>query len=155
MAQLNEGVNGKLVSLLVEILEGILAASIALLVLINGVKLLINVLMGSVSSMEVSKELILRILDMALLLILSVDVLRTLITAIRARYLPIRIVVEAAMIAVLREIISIEVRHLDYKMVFTLTVAIIGLGLVWLLIFNVERRHMAAESPHSGSPGQG
>jgi len=144
MTYLNERDNVRLVSLLVEILEGLLAASIALLVLINGVKLLINVLMDSVNTMEVNKEFILKVLDTALLLILSVDVLRTLITAIRARYLPIRIVVEAAMIAVLREIISIEVRHLDYKMVFTLTVAIIGLGLVWLLIFNTERKHVAA-----------
>ncbi len=127
-------------SLLLESLEALLAVTIIILVAVNGVKLLYYVAVESLGSSGVDKQVILHSLDIALLLILSVDILRTLITAIRARFLPIRIVVEAAMIAVLRELISIEIRHLDYPMVFTLTVAIVGLGIVWIMIYNAERR---------------
>ncbi len=125
---------------ILEGLEALLAVTIIVLVAVNGAKLLYTVVYESLSQLEVSKEAILHSLDIALLLVLSVDILRTLITAIRARFLPIRIVVEAAMIAVLRELISIEIRHLDYHMVLTLTVAIVGLGIVWILIYSVERR---------------
>ncbi len=127
-------------SMLLEGLEALLAVTIVVLVAINGAKLLYYVAIQSLQGSEVDKQVILHSLDIALLLILSVDILRTLITAIRARFLPIRIVVEAAMIAVLRELISIEIRHLDYPMVFTLTVAIVGLGVVWIMIYNAERR---------------
>jgi len=138
------GGNGRFMSYLLEGLEALLAISIVILVAVNGVKLLYTIIVDSISRVEIDKEAILHSLDIALLLILSVDILRTLITAIRARFLPIRIVVEAAMIAVLRELISIEIRRLDYMMVLTLTIAIVGLGIVWILIYSVERRGRTA-----------
>lgn len=134
------GKSEELMGVMLESLEALLALTIIVLVAVNGLKLLYTATFESLREAQVDKQTILHVLDIALLLILSVDILRTLITAIRARFLPIRIVVEAAMIAVLRELISIEIRHLDYPMVFTLTIAIVGLGIVWILIYSVERR---------------
>lgn len=124
---------------MIELLEGLLAVTIILLVLISGVKL-IRLVLDILGEPELDKTAILHILDLTLLLVLSIDILRTLITAILSRFLPLRIVIEAAMIAVLREIISIEIRHLDYKMIIALTIALLGLGFLWILASVMERR---------------
>ncbi|MEB3773604.1 MAG: phosphate-starvation-inducible PsiE family protein [Desulfurococcales archaeon] len=126
-------------TLLIEVLEGLLAVTIILLVLVSSVKL-IKLVLNILGEPELDKTEILHILDLTLLLVLSIDILRTLITAILSRFLPLRIVIEAAMIAVLREIISIEIRHLDYKMIIALTLALLGLGFLWILASVMERR---------------
>ncbi|MEB3779990.1 MAG: phosphate-starvation-inducible PsiE family protein [Desulfurococcales archaeon] len=123
----------------IELLEAVLAFVLILLVAISSIKLILMVY-NTVHSEVVEKESILQILDIALLLILSIDILRTLLTAITTRRFPLRIVVEAAMIAVLREIISIEIRHLDYKMIIALTIALVGLGFIRTLLLASERR---------------
>ncbi|MCE4602575.1 MAG: phosphate-starvation-inducible PsiE family protein [Desulfurococcales archaeon] len=133
---------------LIEVLEALLATTIVVLVLISGVKLL-SMVFGMIGESGVDKTEILHILDLTLLLVLSIDILRTLITAILGKYLPLRIVVEAAMIAVLREIISIEIRHLDYKMIISLTIALLGLAVLWVIASGMENRirRMAASRP--------
>ncbi len=124
---------------LIEVLEGMLALAIILMVVISSFKLY-KLVWDMLEYGEIEKTSVLHILDLTLLLVLSIDILRTLITAILSRFLPIRIVIEAAMIAVLREIISIEIRHLDYKMIISLTIALLGLGFLWLLTTSVERK---------------
>ena len=136
----------KKVTMMVELLEGLLALTIIFLVIISGVKLL-SLVLDLALKPGVDKTNILSILDITLLLVLSIDILRTLITAILSRFLPLRIVVEAAMIAVLRELISIEIRHLDYKMIIALTIALLGLGFLWITASIVERRIARGQEP--------
>ncbi|MEB3860821.1 MAG: phosphate-starvation-inducible PsiE family protein [Desulfurococcales archaeon] len=133
---------------LIEALEALLATTIVVLVLISGVKLL-GMAFSMMGEGSIDKTEVLHILDLTLLLVLSIDILRTLITAILGRYLPLRIVVEAAMIAVLREIISIEIRHLDYKMIISLTIALLGLAVLWIIASGMENRirRIAATRP--------
>ncbi len=127
------------IALVIEGLETILASVIVILVFFAGVEYLINVIKVAITK-GVDKEFILFTLDTILLLVLAIDILRTLLTAILSRFLPIRIVIEAAMIAVLREIISIEVRQLDYKMIIALTISLIGLGLLWSMVYSREQK---------------
>ena len=135
---------------LIEVLEGMLALAIILMVVISSFKLY-KLVWDMLEYSEIEKTSVLHILDLTLLLVLSIDILRTLITAILSRFLPIRIVIEAAMIAVLREIISIEIRHLDYKMIISLTIALLGLGFLWLITTREERKRMQPAASRQSS----
>ncbi len=132
------------IALVIEGLEIILASVIAILVFFAGLEYLVKVVKVAVRG-GVDKEFILYTLDTVLLLVLSIDILRTLLVAIFSRFLPIRIVIEAAMIAVLREIISIEVRHLDYRMIIALTISLIGLGMLWSMVYSREQKLRRAD----------
>ncbi len=135
------------IALIIEGLETILASVIVILVFFAGVEYLVNVIKVAITE-GVDKEFILFTLDTILLLVLAIDILRTLLTAILSRFLPIRIVIEAAMIAVLREIISIEVRQLDYKMIVALTISLIGLGILWSMVYSREQKLRQASGSH-------
>ncbi|MCE4624933.1 MAG: phosphate-starvation-inducible PsiE family protein [Desulfurococcales archaeon] len=122
-----------------EILEVMLA-----IVLIITVALQVGHLFVDVIKIEVEgapqKEDILHILDLTLLLVLAVDILRTLAVAVRRRLLPVRIVVEAAMVAILRELIAVEIRHLDWKMILSLGVTFVLLAGAWAAIGVLQKR---------------
>ncbi|MCE4628450.1 MAG: phosphate-starvation-inducible PsiE family protein [Desulfurococcales archaeon] len=124
-----------------EILEILLAILIILTVLFGIIKLADIVVVKSIRE-QLSKSEILAILDLALLLVLAVDILRTLAVAIRRRSLPVRIVIEAAMIAILREIIAVEIRHLDYKMIIALGFTFVLLAASWAGIGVLQKREM-------------
>ena len=124
-----------------EILEILLAILIILTVLFGIVKLADIVVVESIRE-QLTKSEILTILDLALLLVLAVDILRTLAVAIRRRSLPVRIVIEAAMIAILREIIAVEIRHLDYKMIIALGITFVLLAASWAGIGVLQKREM-------------
>ena len=138
------------IALIIESLETILASVIVILVFFAGTEYLINVVEVAITK-GVDKEFILLTLDTILLLVLAIDILRTLLTAILSRFLPIRIVIEAAMIAVLREIISIEVRQLDYKMIVALTISLIGLGMLWSMVYSREQKLSQAGTSRGGA----
>ena len=124
-----------------EVLEILLAILIILTVLFGIVKLADIVVVESIRE-QLTKSEILTILDLALLLVLAVDILRTLAVAIRRRSLPVRIVIEAAMIAILREIIAVEIRHLDYKMIIALGITFVLLAASWAGIGVLQKREM-------------
>ena len=131
------------VVLFVEASEEVLELLLAFIIIVT---VLFNIIHLSKKVFDVefyenpTKEDILAILDMTLLLVLAVDILRTLAVAIRRRSLPVRIVIEAAMIAILREIIAVEIRHLDYKMVLSLGATFLMLAAAWAGIGVLQRR---------------
>lgn len=125
---------------IIEVLEVILAVFLAAVIIIASARLANLIYVDLIEANELSKESILRLLDIILLLVLSIDILRTLVTAVVRRQFPIRIVIEAAMLAVLREIISVEIRKLDYKMILSLAVVFLILAFVWLVVGVMERR---------------
>ena len=125
---------------IVEILEIILAVFLASVIIIASARLANLIYLDLIKPEHLSKESILELLDIILLLVLSIDILRTLVTAVVRRQFPIRIVIEAAMLAVLREIISVEIRKLDYKMILSLAIVFLILAFVWLVVGVMERR---------------
>ncbi len=90
------------------------------------------------------KHLYLEILDIILLSVLAVDLMRTLVIAIIKRTLPISIVIEVSILAVLREIIAIEIRNPDTERILVYGVLIVILVSSWLAIqwfrYKVEGR---------------
>ena len=129
----------RLIDATIELLELLLALSLALLVLFSSIHVLVEILRIEAEGAP-SKSVVLEVLDLVLLLVLAVDILRTLVVAIRRHALPIRIVIEAAMVAILRELIAVEVRHLDWKMVLALGTAFVLLAGSWTVIGVLQRR---------------
>ncbi len=133
------GILAKTLEITIEILEVLLALGLILMVILS-----LSHLIDFIISVEIheglEKNYILEILDLTLLLILSVDILRTLAVAVRRRALPVRIVVEAAMVALLREIIAVEIRHLDWKMMLSLGVTFALLAGTWVVIGILQKR---------------
>ncbi|MCE4620872.1 MAG: phosphate-starvation-inducible PsiE family protein [Desulfurococcales archaeon] len=131
-------------------LEGGLAAFLVVLVVISIIKLAVVDLKRFVSAEGFDKQEFLHILDVALLIILAIDVLRTLVTAIIGWILPVRIVVEVAMLAILREFVAIEIRNLSNERILVLAAAFAVLMASWLLMSWFERgwrpRFMVPES---------
>jgi uncharacterized membrane protein (DUF373 family) len=80
------------------------------------------------------KQVFLEILDVILLSILAVDLLRTLVVAVIKRTLPISIVIEVALLAVLRELIAIEIRNPSNERILVYGVIILILVASWLAI---------------------
>jgi uncharacterized membrane protein (DUF373 family) len=80
------------------------------------------------------KQVFLEILDIILLSILAVDLLRTLVVAVIKRTLPISIVIEVALLAVLRELIAIEIRNPSNARILVYGVIIVILVVSWLSI---------------------
>ncbi len=130
---------GRVARYIIEGLELLLGLALALLIFLSIVKVIMLILHIEWEP-ETSKEAILSALDLILLLILSIDILRTLFTAIARHALPIRIVIEAAILAILRELIAVEVRHLDYKMVIALSFAFFLLVLAWIALGVLQKR---------------
>jgi len=86
------------------------------------------------------KERITDILDRVLLLVLALDVARALAAAALHRALPVRIVIETAIVAVLRELISVEIRKLTPTMVVALGAVFAVLAAAWVVIGRLETR---------------
>ena len=138
---------GRAMRATIEALELILGAILALMIVLSSVKVFLLVIETEKGFGLPTKTDILEILDLILLLILSIDILRTLFTAISKRVLPIRIVIEAAVLAILREIIAVEVRHLDWKMVLSLSIAFLVLVVAWMALGVLQKRGEIELSP--------
>ncbi|MCE4605870.1 MAG: phosphate-starvation-inducible PsiE family protein [Desulfurococcales archaeon] len=80
------------------------------------------------------KQIFLEILDVILLSVLAVDLLRTMVIAVIKRTLPISIVIEVALLAVLREIIAIEVRNPTNARILVYGIVILILVFSWISI---------------------
>jgi uncharacterized membrane protein (DUF373 family) len=143
---LKESAGYKTMRLIIDSLELLLATLLTLIIVISAVKLFGEIDTTLVKNPNPSKNDILYLLDIILLLILAIDVLRTLLTAVVRRKFPIRIVVEAAMLAVLREIISVEIRHLDWLMLLSLGLVFLILSFVWLVIGRMEEKGSLREA---------
>ncbi len=148
-------------ALLIALLETILAVLLALGVFIASWKIL-NDLVGLMEASEFDKQIYLHLLDSVLLLILAIDVTRTLLTAAIRGALPLRIVVEVATLAVLREFISIEIRNPSNTRILVFTILFAVLAFFWILLTSLEKRRLnarqirdvAQESPTRQSPSQ-
>jgi uncharacterized membrane protein (DUF373 family) len=123
----------------IEILESFLGIILAIMIILAAVKLLFKVISTEIYETP-NKQEILDTLDLVLLLILSIDILRTLFTAVARHAMPIRIVIEAAILAILREIIAVEVRHLDYKMVIAPSISFTLLIAAWIALGILQKR---------------
>lgn len=134
----SQDVGYKIMRGIINALEIVLAVILASTILVASVKLIVLMYNDVVVQPSLSKTSILSVLDMTLLLLLAIDILRTLLTAVVRRKFPIRIVVEAAMLAVLREIISVEIRHLDWITMIALGVVFLILSFIWILIGRLE-----------------
>jgi len=132
--------------LAVEVLEIVLAVLLGVTIVLASAKLVLLIYKDLIATPDLSKNLVLEVLDMILLLVLAIDILRTLLTAVVRRQFPIRIVIEAAMLAVLREIISVEIRKLDWLMLLSLAIVFLILALTWIKIGVMERRGQLQEA---------
>ncbi len=130
----------------VEALELALALLLAATIILASGKLISLIYHDTALDSSVSKENVLEVLDLILLLVLAIDILRTLVTAVMRRRFPIRIVVEAAMLAILREIISVEIRHLDWLMLLSLAIVFLILAVTWIIIGVMERKGQIREA---------
>ncbi len=136
----------KAMRLIIDSLELLLALILALTIVLSSVKLFEEMYVVLVENPNPTKNDVLTVLDMILLLILAIDILRTLLTAVVRRKFPIRIVIEAAMLAVLREIISVEIRHLDWLMLLSLGVVFLILSFMWIIIGRMEEKGSVREA---------
>ena len=136
----------KAMRLIIDSLELLLALILALTIVLSSVKLFEEMYVVLVENPNPTKNDVLTVLDMILLLILAIDILRTLLTAVVRRKFPIRIVIEAAMLAVLREIISVEIRHLDWLMLLSLGVVFLILSFMWIIIGRMEEKGTVREA---------
>lgn len=131
---------------IIDTLEIVLAVILAATILIASAKLVMLMYEDLVKTPVITKTYVLEVLDMILLLLLAIDILRTLLTAVVRRRFPIRIVVEAAMLAILREIISVEIRHLDWPMLIALGIVFFILAFMWILIGKLESSGVLQEA---------
>ncbi len=122
----------RVLSIVIDALELLLGILLTVLIIISIIK--VFKIIVDLWYQEPSKDEILSVLDIVLLLILTIDILRTLFTAASKHVLPIRIVIEAAILAVLREIIAVEVRHLSATMVIALSISFAILISAWIVL---------------------
>lgn len=134
----SEGKGYRVMRGVIDSLEILLAIILTLSILIASAKLFMLLYEDLVEQPMLEKTSVLEILDITLLLLLAIDILRTLLTGVVRRRFPIRIVVEAAMLAALREIISVEIRHLDWLMLLSLGIVFLILSAVWLRLGRIE-----------------
>lgn len=134
----SEGKGYRVMRGVIDSLEILLAIILTLSILIASAKLFMLLYKDLLEQPILEKTSVLEILDITLLLLLAIDILRTLLTGVVRRRFPIRIVVEAAMLAALREIISVEIRHLDWLMLLSLGIVFLILSAVWLRLGRIE-----------------
>ena len=72
-------------------------------------------------------------LDEALLMIVSIDLMRTLITGIQEKHISVIIVIEAALIFIVREIITMELRDVSETRLLIYVVVFGALFVAWLI----------------------
>ena len=98
------------------------------------------------SNINMAREELLSLLDAILLLIIGLDVLRTIVVSIVYRELYLVAAVEAAILAVVREIIGSEIRHRSVIDLMGYTTVIVLLGALWLIAQREFRRERARET---------
>lgn len=81
-------------------------------------------------------------LDEALLMIVSIDLMRTLITGIQEKHISVIIVIEAALIFIVREIITMELRDVSETRLLIYVVVFGALFVAWL----IGRRQIGIQS---------
>jgi uncharacterized membrane protein (DUF373 family) len=81
-------------------------------------------------------------LDEALLMIVSIDLMRTLITGIQEKHISVIIVIEAALIFIVREIITMELRDVSETRLLIYVVVFGALFVAWL----IGRRQVGIQS---------
>jgi len=126
-------------AILIAILETLLAALLAAAVAVGAYKIASEIA-HLLKAQGFQKSIYLSILDSALLLILAIDVTRTLLTAVVRGAIPLRIVVEVATLAVLREFISIEIRQPTNSRIAVLTLLYAVLVTSWVYLSRMEAR---------------
>jgi len=114
-------------------IELIIAGLLVITLLIASIKV-INYLSIFFYYNGFDKQVFLEILDVILLSVLAVDLLRTLVVAVIKRTLPISIVIEVALLAVLREIIAIEIRNPTNARILVYGIIILVLVFSWISI---------------------
>jgi uncharacterized membrane protein (DUF373 family) len=145
----------RMAALLIALLEAILAVILAAGIFIASWKI-VGDLTRLAEARGFDKDIYLHMLDSTLLLILAIDVTRTLLTAAIRGALPLRIVVEVATLAVLREFISIEIRNPSNERLLVYTVLFAVLALFWMLLTSLERRLLeSGRAGRSLGPGEG
>ncbi|MCE4617762.1 MAG: phosphate-starvation-inducible PsiE family protein [Desulfurococcales archaeon] len=128
----------------IAIIELLLAAVLAATILIATFKIALD-LKDLISASYFEKTVFLHILDSILLTILAIDLMRTLVTAVIRKQMPISIVVEVAILALLRELIAIEIKNpsnariLTFGMVLALLV-VAWIGINWFRIKVMEQK---------------
>ena len=101
---------------------------------------------GLSPTINIAREELLSLLDAILLLIIGLDVLRTIVVSIVYRELYLVAAVEAAILAVVREIIGSEIRHRSVLDLMGYTVVIVLLGALWLIAQREFRREREREA---------
>ena len=148
---------GRRLELVTEIIEAMVYAVLATAIVVGVVWVLaqIAVMAGSIVSghpsglsetLAVVRDEMLAVLDSVLLLIIGLDVLRTIVVSIAYRELYLVAAVEAAILAVVREIISSEIRHRSVTALMGYAVVIVLLGALWLIAQREFRRARRLEA---------
>ncbi len=155
---------GRKLEMITEIIEAMVYAVLATAIVVGVAWVLaqIVVMAGSIASghagglsegLAAVKDEMLAVLDSILLLIIGLDVLRTIVVSIAYRELYLVAAIEAAILAVVREIIGSEIRHRSVTDLMGYTVVIVLLGALWLIAqreFIRRRREEEREAEHGG-----
>ncbi len=111
----------------------------------------------SVAPMEAgysqAKGVLLALLDTALILVIGLDILRTLVVAVVHRELHLFAALEAGILAMIREIIGAEVRHKNVYDLLGYAVIIVMLAGVWLLARREMQGGMVLHAKPAGERG--
>ena len=147
---------GERLELITSIIEMTVYAVLATTILVGVVWVLLQILgfastvagghHGLSSNINMAREELLSLLDAILLLIIGLDVLRTIVVSIVYRELYLVAAVEAAILAVVREIIGSEIRHRSVLDLMGYTVVIVLLGALWLIAQREFRKERAREA---------
>lgn len=129
-------------------LELLLAGILSIGVLVASIKTATDILQ-LMRSEGFDKTVFLHLLDSVLLIVLAIDVTRTLLTAVLEKMIPVRIVIEAAMLAVLREFIAIEIRGPSTDLLAVLVLVFTALVTAWIIIGLLEARYWRISSRRS------
>lgn len=121
-------------------LELLLAGILSIGVVVASLKTASDILQ-LMKSEAFDKAVFLHLLDSVLLIVLAIDVTRTLLTAVLEKMIPVRIVIEAAMLAVLREFIAIEIRGPSTDLLAVLVLVFTALVTAWIIIGLLETRY--------------
>lgn len=130
----------KIAELVIIILELLVAMILICVILLSLSRIIIDVLsMTTLHSFD--KEYFVRVLDEALLMVVAIDIIRTLLTGILKKRITVVVVIEAALIFIIREIIALEL-----KLIPETRLIIYGiLFLIFFLSWYILRRSMLEE----------
>lgn len=81
---------------------------------------------------EISKEVIVKLLDITLLTLIIIDVLQIVVARYTSSYEYLRVAVEVGILSMLRELISIEIKKPDPWKIIAFSIAIFILFMVWI-----------------------